>query len=210
MKKRINVSSLRFSSYMMFEKVKAYYYELIPALTNEAWISLEKKFTVQQFKKGEFLIREGDICRYVSFINHGMVRFYYLVEGKEICTGFSGKNEYISEYTSFLTQTPAAMFIEALEDTEVVHLSYNDMQDSYNNYSFFERFGRKIAERLFVMLSSQNTRLLTLTPEQRYQFVVQHQPLILQKVPQYMIASYIGITPEHLSRIRKKLSDRTS
>jgi CRP/FNR family transcriptional regulator, anaerobic regulatory protein len=194
----------------MFEKIKSYYLELIPELTEETWQSFEKKLTIQQFRKGEFIIREGDTCRYVSFINFGMVRFYYLVEGKEICTGFAGENEYISEYNSFLTQSPASMFIEALEDTEMIHLSYHDMQDSYNNYSIFERFGRKIAEKLFVMLSSQNTRLLVLTPEQRYQFVVQHQPAILQKVPQYMIASYIGITPEHLSRIRKKMSEKTS
>jgi CRP-like cAMP-binding protein len=194
----------------MFEKIKAYYLGLVPVLTDEAWQSLEEKLTIQQFKKGEFLIREGEICRHVSFMNYGMVRYYYLVEGREICTGFVGSDEYISEYTSFLTQTPASMFIEAMEDTEVIHLSYNDMQGMYDNYSLFERFGRKIAERLFIMLSSQNTRLLLLSPEQRYQFVVSHQPLILQKVPQYMIASYIGITPEHLSRIRKKLSERSS
>jgi CRP-like cAMP-binding protein len=60
----------------MFEKIKAYYLGLVPVLTDEAWQTLEEKLTVQQFKKGEFLIREGEICRHVSFVNHGMVRFY--------------------------------------------------------------------------------------------------------------------------------------
>jgi CRP/FNR family transcriptional regulator, anaerobic regulatory protein len=189
----------------MFDLIKAYYKKLVPLLPDEVWQTLEDKLTVREIKKGEFLVRAGEVCRHVSFINYGMLRFYYLVDGKEICTGFIGNNEYASEYNSFLTQTPSAMYVEALEDTQVINLSYNDMQEGYENFSFFERFGRKMAEKLFVMQSSQITRLLTQTPEQRYQYVVKYQPDVIQHVPQYMIASYIGITPEHLSRIRKKL-----
>lgn len=194
----------------MFDKIKAYYQQMVPSLPEPVWQSLEKNLTIQQIKKGDFLVREGEVCRYVSFINYGLFRFYYLAEGKEICTGFIGTGNYVSEYNSFLTQTPSAMYVEAMEDTEVVNLSYTDMQTGYDNFSFFERFGRKIAEKLFILLSSQITRLLTLTPEQRYQYVVDHQPGLLQHIPQYMIASFIGITPEHLSRIRKKMSEKTS
>ena len=195
----------------MFDDVKAYYKKLVPDLPEEAWLALESTLTIQHLKKGEFLIREGEICKQVSFLNSGFLRFFYLSpEGKEINTGFVGKHEYASEYSSFLTQSPSSMNIEALEDTDLVNLSYNAMQKGYGAFSFFERFGRKIAERLFISLSNANTRLLTLTPEQRYRWVVENQPAILQIVPQYMIASYIGISAEHLSRLRKKMAERSS
>lgn len=181
---------------------------MIPTLPPEVWQTLEDRMTVRQIKKNEFLVKAGEICRHVSFVNHGLLRLYYLSEGKEVSTGFIGSNEYVSEYSSFLTQSPAAMSIDALEDTEVVNLSYSDMQIGYKHFAFFERFGRKIAEKLFISLTAQITRLLTMTPEQRYQYVVENEPNILQQVPQYMIASYIGITPEHLSRIRKKRKEQ--
>lgn len=129
---------------------------------------------------------------------------FYLVDGREICTGFGRENEYLAQYDSFLTRTPSTGNVDALEDCELINLSYDDIQDLYQSYPVYERFGRKIAEMLFIMISSQTNRLLTLTPEERYQQLQEQQSYILQRVPQYMIASYIGITPEHLSRIRKK------
>jgi CRP-like cAMP-binding protein len=195
----------------MFAKIKAYYQQMLPGLPDHVWKSLEDTLTVEHFKKGDFLIREGEICRHVSFINQGLVRAYYVSpEGKEVCTGFVRSNEYMSEYSSFLTQSPSLMNIDALEDTEVVQLSYDMMQKGYEHFAFFERFGRKMAEKLFIILSAQNARLLTLTPEQRYQWVVDNQQWVIRDVPQYMIASYIGITPEHLSRIRRKIAERSS
>lgn len=189
-----------------FEPIKAYYKKIIPHLKEEEWLLLRSKLKVQQLKKGEFLTRQGDISRSVSFINKGLVRMSYLIDGKEICTGFMCENGYISSYASFLTQTPAADNIEALEACELINLSYEDMQQLYQSNVVFEIFGRRIAEMLFIMVSTQTTRLLTLTPEERYQSIIEDQPFIIQRVPQYMIASYIGITPEHLSRIRKKMS----
>lgn len=188
----------------MFTQIKAYYKSLVPGLQEEGWNKLQERFTIQQLKKGELLVRNGEICRQVSFINKGLVRLFYLVDGKEISTGFVAENEYVSEYESFLTTQPSSGNIDALEDCELVNLSYNDMQAMYQLNPVFEIFGRKIAEILFIMISSQTTRLLTMTPEERYQSVIQNHPFIIQRVPQYMIASFIGITPEHLSRLRKK------
>jgi CRP-like cAMP-binding protein len=118
---------------------------------------------------------------------------------------FGRENEYLAQYDSFLTRTPSAGNIDALEDCELINLSYDDIQKLYESFPVFERFGRKVAEMLFIMISSQTNRLLTLSPEERYQQLQEEQSYILQRVPQYMIASYIGITPEHLSRLRKRL-----
>ena len=131
---------------------------------------------------------------------------YYSLEGKDISIGFVGAGEYTSEYESFLTRRPAAQNLEALADVEVVDLGYDDMQLLYNQYPAFQEFGRKISEMLFIMLNQRNTALLALSPEERYRQMIEMNSFLLQDVPQYMLASYIGISPEHLSRIRKKMS----
>ena len=196
----------RDSPQLMFEQIKQYYQGLVPKMDEEDWQQLQPKLTLQYLKKGEFLTRAGEVCRNVSFINKGLLRLFYLVDGKDVCAGFGHENQYLAQYDSFLMRTVSAGNIDALEDCELINLSYDDMQWIYQSCPVFERFGRKIAEMLFIMVSSQTNRLLTLTPEERYQELVQTQSFVLQRVPQYMIASYIGITPEHLSRIRKKLS----
>jgi CRP-like cAMP-binding protein len=190
----------------MFDQIKAYYLSFVPELQEYDWTIFKGKLTIQRLKKGELLVRNGDTCRQVSFINKGLLRFFYLVNGKEISTGFVPENAYVSQYDSFLTNQPSAGNIDALEDCELINLSYDDMQALYKSNPVFEIFGRKIAEMLFIMISSQTTMLLTMSPEERYRSVIQNHPFVIQRVPQYMIASFIGITPEHLSRLRKKKS----
>jgi CRP/FNR family transcriptional regulator, anaerobic regulatory protein len=190
----------------LFTQIKTYYRGLIPDLQEESWQKLQEKFTFQYLKKGELLTRNGEVCKQVSFINKGLLRVFYIVEGKEICTGFGKENEYLAQYDSFLTRQPSAGNIDALEDCELINLSYDNMQSLYLEEPVFQVFGRKIAEMLFIMLSAQTSQLLTLSPEERYRNVLEKQPFIIQRVPQYMVASYIGITPEHLSRLRKKMT----
>ena len=192
----------------MFDAIKSYYKRLVPQLTETELQALEECLIVKQYVKGEFLVRAGQISRFVSFINSGLVRFFYTVEGKDISIGFVNQGDYIAEYESFLLRKPATQSIEALTDCEVVDLGYDDMQRLYTQYPHFQQFGRRIAEQLFIMLNQRNTALLVLTPEIRYQQMIQSNPHLLQAVPQYMLASYIGVTPEHLSRIRRKLSDK--
>lgn len=191
---------------MNLQLIKSYYQNLVPGMEETDWKALNSLFTFRQLKKGEFLTKQGEVSRTVSFINKGLLRMCYLIDGKEICTGFVCENNYISSYASFLTQVPSAENIDALEECELVNLSYDDLQQLYKSNPVFEIFGRRIAEYLFIMVSSQTTRLLTLTPEDHYQSIIKYQPFVIQRVPQYMIASCIGISPEHLSRLRKKMS----
>lgn len=190
----------------MFGAIKAYYSRLVPQITQSEWESLEKCLTVRQLKKGDFLVKAGQICKNVSFINKGIVRLYYSIDGKDISMGFAQPGDYTSEYESFLTRRPAAQNIEALTEVEVIDLGYDDMQRLYKSYAVFQEFGRKISELLFIMLNQRNTALLALTPEERYTQMIETNASLLQLAPQYMLASYIGVTPEHLSRIRRKLS----
>jgi CRP-like cAMP-binding protein len=190
----------------MFDAIKAYYRNLVPQLTQTEWEALEKCLSIRQLKKGDFLVKAGHVCKYVSFVNSGLVRLYYSIDGKDISIGFAQQGDYTSEYESFLTRKGAVQNIEALTDTEVIDLGYDDMQRLYKAHPVFQEFGRKISEFLFILLNQRNTALLALTPEERYTQMIETNTNLLQLVPQYMLASFIGVTPEHLSRIRRKLS----
>ncbi|MBL7697484.1 MAG: Crp/Fnr family transcriptional regulator [Chitinophagaceae bacterium] len=190
----------------MFDAIKTYYTRLVPQLSQPEWEALEKCLSIRQFRKGDFLVKAGQVCKYVSFINSGLARLYYSIDGKDVSTGFAQQGDYTSEYESFLTRKPAAQNIEALTEVEAIDLGYDDMQRLYKTYPAYQEFGRKISEFLFIMLNQRNTALLALTPEERYTNMIETNANLLQLVPQYMLASYIGVTPEHLSRVRRKLS----
>lgn|SRR5688572_18576507 len=190
----------------MFEAIHAYYLNLVPRLSKADLEALDKCLVVRRIPKGDFLVKAGQVCRFVSFLNSGLARLYYNLEGKDISIGFVLPGQYTSEYESFLTQKPAGQSIDALTDLEVIDLGYNDMQRLYKDFPAYQEFGRKIAEMLFIYLNQRTTALLAMSPEERYRHMIADQPALLQQVPQYMLASFIGVTPEHLSRIRKKIS----
>jgi len=190
----------------MFEAIHAYYKTLVPRLTAADLAVLDECLSVRNFAKGDYIVKAGQVCHYVSFINKGLVRMFYTFEGKDISIGFVVAGQYTAEYESFLTRAPAAQSIDALTDVELIDLNYNDMQQLYKDHPVFQEFGRKIAEMLFIYLNQRNAALLSLSPEDRYRHMIANEPLLLQQVPQYMLASFIGVTPEHLSRIRKKIS----
>jgi CRP-like cAMP-binding protein len=193
----------------MFQNIKAYYYSMMPHLTDADWQALEERLTIKTYKKGDYIVKQGDVCNYVYFINAGFLRFYRIIDGREISTGFIGANEYVSSYDSFLRRQPAFENLEVLEAAELHCLSYDDMQFLYKQYPVYQMFGRVIAEQLFIWINDRTNALLLLTPEQRYENMIKNESELLQRVPQYMLASYIGVTPEHLSRIRKKMMTKS-
>jgi CRP-like cAMP-binding protein len=190
----------------MFEAIHAYYLNLVPRLSKADLEALDECLIVRRIAKGDYIVKAGHVCRYVSFLTSGLARLYYNFEGRDISIGFVIPGQYTSEYESFLTQKPATQSIDALTDVEVIDLGYNDMQRLYKEFPAYQEFGRKIAEMLFIYLNQRNTALLALSPEDRYRHMIADQPALLQQVPQYMLASFMGVTPEHLSRIRKKIS----
>lgn len=189
----------------MFEQIKQYYFQLA-GVNAEDWKIAEERLKIIHLKKGECLVKENQVCRYVAFINQGMMRMYYAGEQREITTGFVVDGEYISEYESFLTQQPSKYYIEAFEDSELLVFTYEDLQYLYQQKLVYSEVGRKIAEKLFIMISQQVSAMMMYSAEERYLQLVQTNSPLLQRIPQYMLASYLGITPEHLSRIRKKIS----
>ncbi len=186
-------------------QLKAYYQSLMPDLTEEGWAICESKLTVRKFKKGAMIVKEGEICKHVSFVNFGLVRMYHLVDGKEKIVMFCNENNYTADYRSFLMQEPALTYLQAIEDTEIVDTSFAGLQEIYQRVPEANFLGRRIAEELFIDMCRRTTSDANETIDERYNNLIDQQPWLLQRVPQYMIASYLGITPQALSRIKRRI-----
>ena len=190
---------------MSFTQIREFYFGLVPELTDEIWAEVESSAIIRHYRRNQHYITPGEREQYVTFVNKGGFRYYAMLDEKELVCEFIFENNYVSEYESFLRQTPAKIFIQALEDSEVVMLHYDQVQRLYEKYPPLQKFGRIIAENFLLEAIDRSNSLLSSTPEERYNQLTEKDPQLLQRVPQYMIASYIGVTPEALSRIRKRM-----
>lgn len=181
----------------------------IQTLTDEEFSILYAALSFRTLKKYEYLIQEGEVCRHVAFVKKGILRSFHEKGGKEHTTHFCMDGQWVSVYSSFLQQIPSRSFIEAHQDTEVFLISYEDLQKLYLQIPALERFGRLLAEQLFIKITNRNELLVLLTPEQRYLRLLKEQPSIFQIAPLKQIASLLCIEPESLSRIRKRLNTTT-
>lgn len=174
-------------------------------IDDELWNAMAATLTTMNVKKGETWVEAGTVNRYVGFIAEGLFRTYYLNDGEETISGFYYAPGFVTEYSSFVKQAPAKLCIDALEDSRLILFSYDKLQSLYEAFPRAERLGRLIAEWIFVNTMDRNASLMLFTPEERYrQFAARSQHL-LQRVPLYMIASYLAMTPETLSRIRARI-----
>lgn len=160
---------------------------------------------VKTFKKKEFLLQEGNICTKITFINSGCVRLFYNVEGVENTIQFFFGESWYTDYASFLTGQPTIENMQALENSEVVQFKKNDLYKLCDTFSIFDRVGRIFAENAYLAISQLNQMKTNEEPEIRYINLLKTRPELVQQIPQHYIASYLGIKPETLSRIRKRI-----
>ena len=165
-------------------------------------------FKEKSYKKGEFFLEEGHICKQVGFVAKGLLRYYINHDGEEKTYGFSKENEYVCNYESFLPQSPSSKIIQALEDSDVWVISHADLQIFYAKVREGERFGRIAIEAVFVQLLKDLSSFYTETPEHRYERFIRNHADIEQRISQYHIASFVGVKPQSLSRIRKRISSQ--
>ncbi len=191
------------------EKLKAFIDRIVP-VTDAEWAAHRQLLRYERVEKGDFLLRAGQVCNRVSFVSTGLVRVYKTIRDQDFTMFFAFEGEYVTDYASFLTRTPADSFLQALAPTEVVHLYYEDMQQGYEEYPVWQKYGRLIAELIYLELARRTHMLQTCTPEELYLSLLKETPRILEQVPQHYIASYLGIQPESLSRIRKRMSVKDS
>ncbi len=161
-------------------------------------------FTPKKIRKKQFLLQEGDVCRYVAFVEKGMLRMYTIDEkGSEHIVQFAFEGWWMADQYSLLTNEPSNFSIEALEDSELLLLTRHAEEEMLEKIPKFERYFRLLLQNSLIATQRRLTRTLTLTAEQRYTELIHSCPTIPQRVPQHMMASFLGITPETLSRIRK-------
>ncbi|TXE20371.1 Crp/Fnr family transcriptional regulator [Psychroserpens burtonensis] len=188
------------------KQIKAYL-DQIATISNSDWQFFMSKLQRREITKKTIFLKLNEIEDHISFIESGVVRLFIPKEDseKEITFGFSFKDQFISAYDSFLTQTPSAYQLQALTGTTILSITYKDLQDVYNNTKMGNLIGRLTAERLFLLKSKREQNLLNLSAEERYLSLFKERPELLKVIPLKYISSYIGVTPQALSRIRKRI-----
>lgn len=188
------------------EQIKSYL-EQIATISDADWAFFTSKLKRRVIAKKSIFLKLHEIEHHISFIESGVVRLFIPKENpeKEITFGFSFTNQFISAYDSFLTQTPSAYQLQALTDTILFSISYDDLQAVYKTTQIGNLIGRLTAERLFLLKSKREQHLLNLTAEERYLKLFKERPELLKEVSLKYISSYIGVTPQALSRIRKRI-----
>ncbi|PSL23047.1 Crp/Fnr family transcriptional regulator [Chitinophaga ginsengisoli] len=159
------------------------------------------------FAKGDHLLREGQVCRDVGFIETGLIRYYQTKDdGEDITLHFGKENEFTCNYQSFLDHSLSLTAIQCLEPSEILLISYDNLQRIYEEVREGQKFGRLACEFIYLQAQSQLRSMYTDEPEQRYLNFVNNYPDLQQRVPQYYISSFVGVKPPSLSRIRKRLA----
>jgi CRP-like cAMP-binding protein len=160
----------------------------------------------RQLKKKRFLLQEGEICDFEAFILKGCIRSYYLdQEGVETILLFAVEDWWVSDLTSFAERTPSNLFIETLEDSELLCIDYAGKAALFEKIPVFERMFRLLVQRSLSVLQQRLYGVLSQTAEERYLQFLEKYPLIAQRVPQHQIARYIGVSPEFLSKVRSTM-----
>ena len=175
-------------------------------LTSEEEILLLSKINIRTYLKNQYIVQQGDVCKSVNFIITGCTKTFYMdTEGQEHIVMFSIEDWWTSDLGSFITQKPADFNVQCLENTQLIQFSYDNLEEIYIEIPKFERLFRKIVERAFVASQKRIIRNFSLDAKERYKIFKTTYPRIDQRVPQYMIASYLGITKEFLSKIKSQL-----
>ncbi|MEN7551703.1 Crp/Fnr family transcriptional regulator [Rapidithrix thailandica] len=182
------------------------YLERTARVTDKDWQVISSKLVRQEFSKKTYLLEVGQTEKHLSFVEKGILRFYVPKEGNDLTFSFVFHNSFVSAYDSFLMQIPSTYHIETLTTTVLWRLTYEDLQAIYQETEIGNTIGRHASEELFLKKSRRELSLLNHTAEQRYLKLLTEYPHLFQQVPLKYIASYIGVTPQALSRIRRRIN----
>jgi len=184
------------------------YIERYIDLTDNEKSILLAKVTYRKYLKGQYIVQQGDICKYSSYLISGCTKTSYMdPKGQEHIIMFATEDWWTSDIGSFITQTPADYNIQCIEDTEVIQFFYDNQEDLLEKIPKLERLFRKMLEKALVSSQKRIVRNFSLTAKERFLKFRELYPKIEQRVPQYMIASYLGITKEFLSRIKHQIAN---
>lgn len=176
------------------------------SLTTEEASAIAECIPIKAFKKGDILLREGQVSRDSYFIIEGCIRKYYIIDGDERTTEFYVEDESVASLQSYQNRAPANHYFECVEDCRLAVLNYEKEQELFKRVPKYEALCRMSMENDFGEQQEALAKFITSSPEERYKNLLKTRPDLIQRVPQYHLASYLGVKPESLSRIRKRIA----
>jgi CRP/FNR family transcriptional regulator, anaerobic regulatory protein len=180
----------------------------IAVVSEEEQAAFEAILEFKEVKKKDFALKEGDYCDKIFFINSGIFRLYYNIDGEENTYSFCVENCWYTDFESYLTNKKTEVNLQALEDCSIIRFKKTDIETLYRKYHNIERIGRILIEQAFVEEIEETRLANSCSAEERYLKLTMSNPELFQRIPQYHIASYLNIKPESLSRIRKRMAQR--
>jgi CRP/FNR family transcriptional regulator, anaerobic regulatory protein len=193
-------------SQISIESLLNYFDKLIP-LSNDEKKMVAEKFHSRLYRKRQFVLQEGDICTQFNFVVRGCLRSYKIDEkGNTHVLQFASENNWINDLGSFHGERPTVLNIDALEDTFVLQISHSDLLALYINAPKFDRIFRVLIENGFIRLQERLLQNISSTAEERYESFLELYPHLANRLSQVQISSFLGITPEFLSRLRNTRS----
>ncbi|MEZ0539230.1 Crp/Fnr family transcriptional regulator [Fibrella arboris] len=180
------------------------YISAIAPLSTAILADVEQAITVQDIPKGTMLLEADRVCQHVWFIADGTARAFYYKDGKEATAWFMGQHDFIISVRSFIEQKPSYEYIQALTACTLVRVSYNQLQQLYQKHPSFNSVGRQLVEQYYALSEERLFQLRMNTAAERYDLLLATHPAIFKQASLKQIASYIGVTPETVSRLRRR------
>ena len=192
----------------MFDTFRKYLEDKI-SLTEQNFDLIESVSTIKKLRKRQYLLQEGDICRFNAFVCKGFLRYYYVDDkGQEHILQFAPENYWTGDRESLDAELPSKYNIDAIEDSEILLIKKNDFEMLFKTIPAFNDFVNKIIKKNLLVLQERIHVSITHTAEEKYTNFITKYPSITNRVPQHMIASYLGISAETLSRVRKQSTQK--
>ncbi len=177
-------------------------------LEKDALGQLQAKVQVQHLAKKDILIKPGTVAEHLYYIETGALRSYLIKDGDDLSDYFFLEESFVTDFASYFGQKPSPFFLEALEPTTLYRLRRADLISLGRQFPKIETFQRILAEKAFVEIEERMRLLHHASLEERYTWLLQKIPEVMQRVPQYHVASYLGVKPESLSRIKKMMTQK--
>ena len=178
-------------------------------LTDTEWALVERCFTPRLLKEGELLLEEGRICNHLYYVDQGLLRFFVWKDGVDKTKFFTFDDYLFTSQYSFSTRKPATENIQTIEDCTLLQVTYGDLQTLYEQIPNWRKFIQSVIQEVSHFTEEILTELQTETAENRYRRMLTEEPAMIQRIPLKYLASYLGIAPQSLSRIRKNLTNLT-
>lgn len=177
----------------------------IVQLDAEEELLFKKAFKPFLLKKNDYFLQSSEVNTKLGFLSKGLIRYFVYKNDEESTLEFTKEGEFVADFGSFISKEPSIQNIQALEDCEFLTIDYDELQKLYIFSKNANLLGRVIIEHRFIIMVNQLLTVHRFTPEERYRFFLKQYKDLTQRIPQYLIASYVGVKPQSLSRIRKRI-----